>query len=118
MEIADIRRGTGLSPQAEAGSLGRPQLRVVEPEEPTVDDLSSLEKAPIARPDEPIDYDLLSNIAEDTLRIYLAEAGRAKLLTAQEEQSLSRDFLRGRDAAVELGHTSRIVAMSFCEPRS
>ncbi len=102
MDVANLRQAAPSGRPVETEPPARPRFRVVESEEPPADDLSTLEKAPIARPDEPIDYDLLSNIAEDTLRIYLAEAGHARLLTAQEERDLSTDFLKGRDAAQEL----------------
>lgn len=72
-------------------------------EEPTPESLAKLERsaanesASLALSD-----DVLSSIAEDTLRIYLAEAGRAALLTAAEEVELAQAIEAGRQAEREL----------------
>jgi RNA polymerase primary sigma factor len=71
-----------------------------EAEEPTPEALAGLESEgpieyhPAMLPDDPG----LREIAEDTLRVYLAEASRVPLLTAAEEVTLAKAIEIGREA--------------------
>ena len=54
----------------------------------------------------------------DTVAHYFRESARHKLLPPQRERELTEAVKRGRIARKRLDTASRIVAMSFCEPRS
>jgi RNA polymerase primary sigma factor len=60
--------------------------------------IEEIEQAEKVLPPPVVGYDALGEIAEDSLRLYLAEAGRTPLLKAEQEQSLAKEFEAGRNA--------------------
>ena len=97
-----MQPSTTTDPTIEAAETLVADLWMATEEEPTPENLHGLEQssgeANMATPD----ADYLGSIAEDTLRIYLVEAGRAPLLSASEEIQLAQTLEAGRQAQREL----------------
>ena len=104
--MTDVKTGTiaeeqDLAPRVVAADppfarVADPVAQVPPDEIEEVEEVAEATRAPAAG------YDPLGDIAEDSLRIYLAEAGRTPLLKAHEEQSLAKEFEAGREAETAL----------------
>jgi len=100
------------NPSAETLQVLAADLWVPAEEEPAPQSLAKLERSATDESAAPaLSDDVLGSIAEDTLRIYLAEAGRATLLSADDERRLAQEFELGRIAReLETGKLARYLA--------